>query len=394
MQNGLLSKYGGKMKKLIPLCVIIIVAGCSWLKHKGSISGTVTNGGNPVSGAIVLAIGKDSLIAGESIDYTKLNGTLTGNDGRYKIQLVEPGTYFVVAIKDVNNNFTYEPEEDLIGWYGERDTLTGKVVIPKSIEVEAGKETRGVDIDTMYVAQPPVYGTHVWINCSWHSNGDVIHFNGFSSPPTIVTSAQAGGVAKMVATVDNGVDSCWLSIYDHSGEPAEGWVQIIAIGKGDPNIDSFSVWRQCAWHGNGDVLQFVPEFDVSPVIVSSAQAGGVAEMACAVDNATDGCWLSMYDHNGNPAAGWVQTIAMARGTWNEDLTVWTEVAWHEDGDQVEFSPPFKQAPVIITSGQAGGVALMVCAVNNAADGCWLTIRDHKGNSAAGWVQIIAIGPKL
>ncbi|OYV02616.1 hypothetical protein CGW93_04620 [candidate division bacterium WOR-3 4484_18] len=144
------------MKKLIPLFVIITIISCSHLKRKGSISGTVTNGGNPVSGAIVLAIGKDSLAAGESIDYTKLNGTLTGNDGSYKIQLVEPGTYFVVAIKDVNNNFTYEPEEDLIGWYGERDTLTGRVVIPKSIEVEAGKETKGVDIDTMYVAQPPV----------------------------------------------------------------------------------------------------------------------------------------------------------------------------------------------------------------------------------------------
>jgi len=76
------------MKKLIPLFVIITIVGCSQLKRKGSISGTVTNGGNPVSGAIVLAIGKDSLIAGESIDYTKLNGTLTGNDGSYKIQWV------------------------------------------------------------------------------------------------------------------------------------------------------------------------------------------------------------------------------------------------------------------------------------------------------------------
>ncbi len=139
------------MKKIMWVVPIVFtISACYLLREKGSISGKVTNGGNPVSGAIVLALTKDSLIANESIDYTKLRGALTGSDGNYKIPLVDPGTYYVAAIKDVNSNLLYDPSIDLIGWYGTRDTISGRVVIPKLVTVESGEETQNINIDTLY----------------------------------------------------------------------------------------------------------------------------------------------------------------------------------------------------------------------------------------------------
>ena len=134
------------MKKILVLMILLVViSGCNEIK-KTTISGTVSNSGSPVSGAIVLLLDCDSLTAGVSL----INGAITNSVGKYEIIRVESGTYYIPAIKDENGNLEYDNGTDMFGWYGERDTLTS-LTIPAPITVTEGDNLTGIDIDTLYV---------------------------------------------------------------------------------------------------------------------------------------------------------------------------------------------------------------------------------------------------
>jgi hypothetical protein len=138
------------MRKFLILAVILLVSsGCKKVVEevkKTTISGTVTNGGEPVNGAIVLLLECDSLTQGMSLS----NGSVTNSSGKYEIIRVEDGTYYIPAIKDTGTIGKYDKGIDKIGWYGERDTLTN-LTKPTPVTV-TGEDITGIDIDTLYTA--------------------------------------------------------------------------------------------------------------------------------------------------------------------------------------------------------------------------------------------------
>jgi hypothetical protein len=113
--------------------------------EKGTISGKVTDEGEPVSGAFILLL-EGSEIGGE-VDLKNLMAT--NSDGKYKIRMVDSGTHWVAAVKDEEGNHIYDPASDPIGWYG-KDTLG--VTIPQSVTVQKGEDVKGIDITILYLA--------------------------------------------------------------------------------------------------------------------------------------------------------------------------------------------------------------------------------------------------
>lgn len=110
-----------------------------------TISGNVSNGGQPVSGAFVLLVNNISdIISGSPLS----NGMITLSNGNYTIIKVEDGTYYVCAVKDENGNNSYDFGTDPIGWYGHLDSLT-HLTIPDSVIV-SGNDVSDIDIDTLY----------------------------------------------------------------------------------------------------------------------------------------------------------------------------------------------------------------------------------------------------
>ncbi len=133
------------MRNIIALIgVVILFAGCKELAEKGSIGGKVTQGKNGagIEDIKVVALG-DSLAPGQSIDYNSIRFDLsTDANGNYKIELVEPGDYFVIAWADSGEEWKYEDSLDAIGFHA------GKVSISK------GEDKTGIDIDTLYIVNP------------------------------------------------------------------------------------------------------------------------------------------------------------------------------------------------------------------------------------------------
>ena len=141
------------MKKVLGLvAVIALLFGCERVKET-TVSGTVRNGEIPVQGAIVLLLESATLDTGLSLDaVVGLISLPTGGDGGYEIIRVEPGTYYVTAIKDEDENLAYS-SGDRYGWYGERDTLPDGTIFtkPEQITVEE-KDLLGINIDTLFIA--------------------------------------------------------------------------------------------------------------------------------------------------------------------------------------------------------------------------------------------------
>lgn len=138
----------GIVPLILMLAVSLIVAlSCEKVeKALGiTISGNVSNAGQPVEGAYVLLVNNVSeIVAGSPLS----NGMITLGNGNYTIIQVEDGTYYVVAVKDENGNTSYDLGTDLIGWYGHRDSLTG-LTIPDPVII-SGSDMSNIDIDTMY----------------------------------------------------------------------------------------------------------------------------------------------------------------------------------------------------------------------------------------------------
>ncbi|MCK4233961.1 carboxypeptidase regulatory-like domain-containing protein [candidate division WOR-3 bacterium] len=142
------------MKKgIVPLILILAVSlivalSCEKVEEVLgiTISGNVSNAGQPVEGAYVLLVNNVSeIVAGSPLS----NGSITLGNGNYTIIQVEDGTYYVVVVKDENGNTSYDLGTDPIGWYGHPDSLTG-LTIPDSVII-SGNDVSNIDIDTLYV---------------------------------------------------------------------------------------------------------------------------------------------------------------------------------------------------------------------------------------------------
>jgi uncharacterized protein (DUF2141 family) len=110
-----------------------------------TISGNVSNAGQPMEGAFVLLVDKGEITQGFPIG----NGSVTLGNGNYTIIRVEEGTYYICAVKDENGNQSYDFGTDPIGWYGHPDSITG-LTIPDSVIV-LDQDISGIDIDTLYM---------------------------------------------------------------------------------------------------------------------------------------------------------------------------------------------------------------------------------------------------
>ncbi|HDI51693.1 hypothetical protein DRQ15_06660 [candidate division KSB1 bacterium] len=133
------------MKKIyVLLFALVIVAGCEKAQEvvapeKGTISGTVTNNNTPVKGVFVLLLKQNSIESEQPL----ANASVTNDQGKYKILMVEPSSYYVAAIKDENSNLLYNPGTDLLGWYGHEEH---GVIIPDLVTVFKGQNVTGIDI--------------------------------------------------------------------------------------------------------------------------------------------------------------------------------------------------------------------------------------------------------
>ena len=78
------------------------------------VSGKVSENGETVNGALVLLVSNVSITEGFSLS----NGSITDNNGNYRIINVEAGEYYVVSVEDNNGNLQFDTEFDRLGFYG------------------------------------------------------------------------------------------------------------------------------------------------------------------------------------------------------------------------------------------------------------------------------------
>lgn len=143
-------------KALFALAILILAVGCEKVKET-TVRGNVSNGAaGPVSGAVVLLYGSDSLEAGMNLS----GGSISLGNGDYEIIRVDPGNYYVPAIKDVNGNGTLD-SLDLFGYFGPEstwsywdslasETVSVTITLPEQISVTEGQSQGSIDIDTLY----------------------------------------------------------------------------------------------------------------------------------------------------------------------------------------------------------------------------------------------------
>ena len=130
------------------LAVLAVILGCSRAQEvvapqKGTVSGTVTDSGVAVKDALVLLLKASSIESGDVLK----NASKTNAQGYYKVWLVEPGSYYVVAVRDEDGNLKYDPDTDRVGWYGHE---SHGAVVPDSVTVSEGEDVTGVDITNLY----------------------------------------------------------------------------------------------------------------------------------------------------------------------------------------------------------------------------------------------------
>ncbi|SVE44755.1 uncharacterized protein METZ01_LOCUS497609, partial [marine metagenome] len=78
------------------------------------VSGKISENGETVNGALVLLANNVSITEGFSLS----NGSITDNNGNYRIINVEAGEYYVVSVEDNNGNLQFDTEFDRLGFYG------------------------------------------------------------------------------------------------------------------------------------------------------------------------------------------------------------------------------------------------------------------------------------
>jgi hypothetical protein len=125
----------------LTMVIALTLGACSEVLEKGIIGGNVSDEGVPIAGAIVMLLDEgELLIAGAPLS----NANLSGSDGNYRIYYVEPNTnYYVCAVNDANNDLSYTPGVDQIGYYG---NFAGTAWVPTSVSVSPGETLTDINI--------------------------------------------------------------------------------------------------------------------------------------------------------------------------------------------------------------------------------------------------------
>jgi len=141
---------------------------------------------------------------------------------------------------------------------------------------------------------------------------------------------------------------------------------------------------------DGANVTFPQALESQPVILVSATRNGQALAACAVNNSRTGFRLSLRDAN-NQAVTQPTTVcclAFAPGAGDK---LRGDCAQYGDNAQVNITPAFSGPPVIICNAQVSGKAVLACAMDNAAGGFKLCLRDLNGVPVSrAWVQWLAV----
>lgn len=108
------------LKSVLPylLLVLIWMTACN-LEEKVdeaivTVSGNVSDDGQPLSGALVMLVESPDSSDGISL----ANGSITGSSGNYTILNVDPGNYYVMAVDDANDNLKFDVMYDRLGFFG------------------------------------------------------------------------------------------------------------------------------------------------------------------------------------------------------------------------------------------------------------------------------------
>jgi len=145
-----------------------------------------------------------------------------------------------------------------------------------------------------------------------------------------------------------------------------------------------------ARYSDGQTITFPRAFRAVPVVVTSAQMNGKAVSSCALNNSTANFQISLRDENKAPVQGaWVQWIAFIPRT---DVKVIGGIQKASNGQHIAFAA-MSAVPVIVTNAQIGGKALNSSAVNSAANGFTIVIRNQDNAPIVdAWVQWMAVIP--
>ena len=129
------------------LLVILVSVSCDLVEQAEQeivdISGKVSDEGQAVEGAIVLLMESANVTDGLNLS----NGSISDNRGNYLILKVDPGSYYILAVKDQNNNLEFDADTDQLGFYGVDPSSSD--LTPNKIKV-SDKDLENINITDLY----------------------------------------------------------------------------------------------------------------------------------------------------------------------------------------------------------------------------------------------------
>jgi hypothetical protein len=137
------------MQKIITFLVLLILVSvsCDLVEQAEQeivdISGKVSDEEQAVEGAIVLLMESTNVADGLNL----ANGSITDNRGNYIILNVDPGSYYILAVKDQNNNLEFDADTDQLGFYGVNPGASD--LTPDKIKVSED-DLENIDITDLY----------------------------------------------------------------------------------------------------------------------------------------------------------------------------------------------------------------------------------------------------
>jgi len=127
--------------------VILVSVNCDLVEQAEQeivdISGKVSDEGQAVEGAIVLLMESANVTDGLNLS----NGSISDNRGNYLILKVDPGSYYILAVKDQNNNLEFDADTDQLGFYGVDPSSSD--LTPNKIKV-SDKDLENINITDLY----------------------------------------------------------------------------------------------------------------------------------------------------------------------------------------------------------------------------------------------------
>jgi hypothetical protein len=137
------------MQKILTFLVLLILVSvsCDLVEQAEQeivdISGKVSDEEQAVEGAIVLLMESTNVADGLNL----ANGSITDNRGNYIILNVDPGSYYILAVKDQNNNLEFDADTDQLGFYGVNPGASD--LTPDKIKVSED-DLENIDITDLY----------------------------------------------------------------------------------------------------------------------------------------------------------------------------------------------------------------------------------------------------